>query len=75
MTALMPTPATATLPDMHNEPPADRPRLGQLLLILVLGPLVLDLPATPTPRHQRRVELLIHLSRCLAVTMLAVLLS
>ena len=54
MTPLMAAPATATLADVHSEPPADRPRLGQLLLILKVRALMLDLSTTITPRHQRR---------------------
>jgi hypothetical protein len=51
---------------------ANRPRLGQLVLILKLDPLLLDLPTTPAPRVKRRVEFLIDLPRRLAMTMLAV---
>ena len=69
MMALMPAPATAALPDMHSEPPTHPPRLGQLVLILVLDPVFLDLPATLAPRPERRVELLINLPRRLAMTM------
>jgi hypothetical protein len=69
----MTAPATRTFADMDSEPATDRPRLGQLVLILKLDPLLLDLPTTPTPRPERRDELLIHLPRRLAMTMLAVL--
>ena len=75
MAALMPASAAPALADMHSEPAADRPRLGQLVLILKLDALVHDLPATLTPRRKRRVELLIHLPRRLAMTMPAVLLA
>jgi hypothetical protein len=73
MPALMPATTTPTFADMHSKPSTDRPRLGQLVLILVLGPLVLDLPATPAPRGQGRVEFLINLPRRLTVPMRAVL--
>jgi hypothetical protein len=73
--ALMSATTTPALSDMHSEPPTNRPRLGQLVLILVLGPLVLDLPATLAPRGQRRVEFLINLPGRLTVTMPAVLIS
>ncbi len=69
----MATPAAAALADMHPKPATDRPRLGQLVLILVLAALVLDLPATPAPRSQQRIELLIHLPRRLTMRMLAVI--
>jgi hypothetical protein len=75
VTALMPTPATPALPDMHSEPPADRPRLGQLVLILVLGPVVLDLPTALTSRPERRVELRIDLPQRLAMPMPTVLIT
>lgn len=75
MTALMPTPATATLADMHREPTTNRPRLRQLILILKLDPLLLDLPTTLTPRPQRRVELLIDLPGRPTAPMPAVLLA
>jgi hypothetical protein len=75
MTALMTTPATAALPDMHPKPTTDRPRVGQLVLILKLAAFLLDLPATPTPWRQRRVKLLIDLPWRLAVTMLAVIVA
>jgi hypothetical protein len=52
---------------MHSKPTTDPPRLGQLILILVLDPVLLDLTATLTPRLQRRVELLINLPRRLAM--------
>ena len=58
---------------MHREPATERPRLGQLVLILVLDPLLHDLPTTLTPRLKRRVELLVDLPRRLAMTMPAVL--
>ena len=74
MTALMPATTTPTLADMHSEPTTEPPRLGQLVLILVLDPVMLDLPATLTPRRERRVELLIDLPRRLAMTMPTVLL-
>jgi hypothetical protein len=74
VTALMPTTAAATLADVHREPAMDGPRHRQLVLILVLGPLVLDLAATLTPRCEWRVELLIHLARRLTVPVLAVFL-
>ncbi len=74
MTALMPTPAATTLADMHPKPPADRSRLGKLVLILKLAALVLDLPTTFAPVNQQRVESLIHLLGRLAMTMLAVIL-
>jgi hypothetical protein len=66
----MPATTTPTLADMHSEPTTEPPRLGQLILILVLDPVMLDLPATLTPRRERRVELLIDLPRRLAMTML-----
>lgn len=75
MTALVAATTTGTFADVHREPPSDRPRLGQLILVLVLDPLLLDLPATLTPRRQRRVELLVDLLRRLAMTMPAVPLS
>ena len=74
MATLMPTPAAPALADMHSKPPTDRPRLGQLLLILKLGALMVDLPATLTPRRKPRLELLIHLRGRLAMTMPAMLL-
>lgn len=74
MTSLMATPTAAALADMHPKPPADRPGLGQLVLILKLDPLVLDLPATLTTTDQRRVELLIHLPGRLMMRMPAMLL-
>ena len=75
VTALMPAPAAAALADMHSEPAAQPPRLGQLVLILVLGPLLLDLPAALAPRRMRRVELLINLLWRLTMTMPPVLLT
>ena len=74
MTALMPTPAAAALADMHSEPSTDPPRLGQLVLILILSVVVLDLPATLAPRLQRRLQLLIHFRGRLAMPMPAVVL-
>ncbi len=73
MTALMTAPAAATLADMHPKPATDRSGLGQLVLVLKLAALMLDLPATLTPINQQRIELLIHLPRRLAMTMLAVI--
>ena len=73
MTALMPAPATRALPDVHSEPTTDPPRLGQLILILVLDPVLLDLTATLTPRLQWRVELLIDLPWRLAMPMATVI--
>ena len=75
MTALMPAPAAAALADMHREPATQPPRLGKLILILVLDPLLLDLPATLTPRDKRRVQLLIDLPRRLTMTMPAVIIT
>jgi hypothetical protein len=60
---------------MHREPAAHHPRLGQLVLILKLDTILDDLPATPTPRFQRRVELLINLPRRLTMTVLAVIIT
>jgi hypothetical protein len=71
----MPASAAAALADMHSEPAAQPPRLGQLVLILVLGALVLDLPAALAPRRKRRLELLIELIWRLTVTMPPVLLT
>jgi hypothetical protein len=73
MTALMTTPATAALSDMHPKPATDRSRVGQLVLILKLAAFLLDLPATSTPWRQRRVKLLIDLPWRLPVTVRAVL--
>ena len=73
MPALLAASATGTLADVHREPAAQSPRLGQLVLILVLGPLMLDLAATLAPRRQRRVELLIDFPGRLTVPMPAVL--
>ena len=73
MAALMPTSAATTLPDMHREPAAYPPRLGQLVLILVLGARVTDLPAALTPRLTRSIELLINLPGRLTMSMPAVL--
>jgi hypothetical protein len=69
----MPTPATTTLPDMHREPAAHPPRLGQLVLILVPGAHMIDLPAALTPRLTRSIELLINLLGRLTMSMPAVL--
>ena len=44
MAALMAAPATAALADMHSEPTTKALGLGQLVLILVLDPLLQDLP-------------------------------
>ena len=73
MPALMTTPATAALADMHREPAAHPPRLRQLILILELDPLLEDLPATLTPIPKQRLVLLINLPRRLTVTMPAVI--
>jgi hypothetical protein len=70
--ALVATPAAAALADMHHEPATQPPRHGQLILILVLDPLLLDLPATLAPIRKRRVALLIDLPRRLTATMPAV---
>jgi hypothetical protein len=75
MTALMPPPATAARSDMHSEPATHTPRLGQLVLILELDPVLLDLPTTLTPRQKRRVELLINLARGLAMPMPTVIIT
>jgi hypothetical protein len=55
VTTLMPASAAPALADMHSEPATQPPRLGQLVLMLVLGALVLDLPAALAPRRKRRV--------------------
>src|SRR5205823_6313523 len=67
--ALMAAPTTGALADMHREATTDRPWLGQLVLILVLDPLLQDLPTALAPLTKRRVELLINLPRRLTVTM------
>ena len=69
----MPTSTATTLSDMHREPAAHPPRLGQLILILVLGADMIDLPATLTPRLTRSIELLINLLGRLTMSMPAVL--
>lgn len=69
----MPTSAATTLPDMHREPAAHPPRLGQLILILVLGAHMIDLPAALTPRLTRSIKLLINLLGRLTMSMAAVL--
>ncbi len=69
----MPTSAATTLPDMHREPAAHPPRLGQLVLILVLGAHMIDLPAALTPRLTRSIELLINLLGRPTMSMPAVL--
>jgi hypothetical protein len=73
MTTLMAAPTAAALPDVHPKASPDRSRLGKFILVLKLAADVLDLPATLTPWGQRRVELLIHHSRRLAVTVPAVI--
>jgi hypothetical protein len=54
MPALMAAPAAPARTDVHRKPPTQPPRLRQLILILVLDPVLLDLPATLTPRLKRR---------------------
>jgi hypothetical protein len=60
---------------MHSKPTADRSRLGQLILILVLDPLLHDLPTALAPIRQRCVKLLINLLGGLTVTVPPVLLA
>ena len=69
----MPTSAATTLPDMHREPAAHPPRLGQLVLILVLGAHTIDLPAALTPRLTPSIELHTDLLGRLTMSMPAVL--
>jgi hypothetical protein len=75
MATLVTAPTSTALADMHREAAAHPPRLGQLVLILVLNPLLLDLSATRATIDQRRLELLIDLPRRLTVTMPAVLIT
>ena len=75
MTALMAAPTTPALADMHSEPTTHPPRLGQLVLILILAAHMIDLPAALTPRSKRRVELLIDPFWRLAVTIATVLIT
>jgi hypothetical protein len=60
---------------MHSEPATQPPWLWQLILILILDPVLLDLPTTPTPRPERRVEFLIDLPRRHAMPMPTVLIA
>lgn len=71
----MPPSAAPAHADMHREPATHPPWLGKLILILVLDPLLPDLPATLTPIRKRRVQLLIDLPRPLTVTMPAVIIT
>lgn len=73
MTSLVAAPAATALANMNREATTDRSRLGQLLLILVLDPLLQDLPTALAPIHKRRIELLIYPPRRLTMPMPAVL--
>ena len=75
MAALMAPSTTRARPDMHAKPPTHRSRIRQLILVLILDPLLDDLPTALAPRNQRRVELLINSSARLSMPMPAVLLA
>src|SRR5664279_2783611 len=59
-------------PDVHLHAATDRPRLGELLLILVGDPFKLDLPATLTTIPKRRLDRLIDLLRHRPMRVLAI---
>lgn len=61
MAALVAAPAAAAAADLDLDPAAERPRLGDLLLILVGDPVELDLPAAFAAVGKRGAERLVDL--------------